>query len=87
MIDFVRPGLLGPRNRFMKFFVNPIVAGQATNSSADEVKLMNQRSYVLHGLLSGTVNRKDISTLRAFLPPKHEYIISVRLSDRQKGSL
>lgn len=69
----------------MKVFVNPILAGQASTSNSKDVKVMKQRSHVLHGLLSGIVNRKDIKVLRPFLPPKYEYVVSVRLSERQKG--
>ena len=69
----------------MRVFVNRILAGQASTSNAKDVKVMKQRSHVLHGLLSGIVNRKDIKVLRPFLPPKYEYVVSVRLSERQKG--
>lgn len=41
------------------------------------------RSHVLHKLLDGVVQRRDYSVLEPYLPPKHEYILFVRLSDVQ----
>lgn len=44
---------------------------------------MKKRAHVLHDLLGGCVQRRDYSALVSFLPPKHEYIIAVRLSSIQ----
>lgn len=41
------------------------------------------RSHVLHKLLDGVVQRRDYSVLAPYLPPKHEYVIFVQLSDAQ----
>lgn len=41
------------------------------------------RSHVLHKLLDGVVQRRDYSVLAPYLPPKHEYVLFVRLSDVQ----
>merc|ERR1712087_61122 len=64
-------------------FVNPILAGQGKDSSAFDVKLMKQRAHILHEMLDGCVQRRDYSALTKFLPPKHEYVIKVRLSPLQ----
>jgi len=48
---------------------------------------MKKRSHVLHELLAGCVQRKDIECLRQHLTPKHEYVLFVRLSPLQVGSL
>ncbi|XP_022086719.1 transcriptional regulator ATRX-like isoform X2 [Acanthaster planci] len=83
MVDFVKPNLLGTRKEFLNRFVNPITNGQCADSTPRDVKLMKRRAHVLHDLLSGCVQRKDYSALTKFLPPKHEYVISVRLSPVQ----
>lgn len=41
------------------------------------------RAHVLHKLLDGVVQRRDYSVLEPYLPPKHEYVIFVQLSDVQ----
>lgn len=41
------------------------------------------RSHVLHKLLDGVVQRRDYSVLEPYLPPKHEYVIFVTLSEAQ----
>ncbi|XP_070553271.1 transcriptional regulator ATRX homolog [Ptychodera flava] len=83
MVSFVKPSLLGTRKEFANRFANPINNGQHSDSTPYDVKLMKKRAHVLHDLLSGCVQRKDYSALTKFLPPKHEYVISVRLSDVQ----
>lgn len=37
----------------------------------------------MHKLLDGVVQRRDYSVLEPYLPPKHEYVLFVRLSDVQ----
>ncbi|KAH6935530.1 hypothetical protein HPB50_006600 [Hyalomma asiaticum] len=44
---------------------------------------MKKRVHILHRLLDGCVQRCDYSSLAPFLPPKCEYVISVRLSEVQ----
>ena len=44
---------------------------------------MKKRSHVLHELLAGCVQRKDVECLRQHLTPKHEYVLFVRLSPLQ----
>ena len=44
---------------------------------------MKARAHVLHETLAGCVQRRDYSALTKFLPPKQEYVISVRLTDIQ----
>ena len=44
---------------------------------------MKHRSHILHELLNGCVQRKDISCLLKDLQPKFEYVVKVRLSELQ----
>ncbi|XP_060067660.1 transcriptional regulator ATRX-like [Ylistrum balloti] len=83
MVNFVKPNLLGTRKEFCNRFVNPIVNGQCTDSSAHDVRLMKRRAHIIHEKLAGCVQRKDYSALTKFLSPKFEYVISVRLSKVQ----
>ncbi|XP_033631300.1 transcriptional regulator ATRX homolog isoform X2 [Asterias rubens] len=83
MVDFVKPNLLGTRKEFLNRFVNPITNGQCADSTQRDVKIMKRRAHVLHDLLNGCVQRKDYSALTKFLPPKYEYVVSVRLSPVQ----
>ncbi|XP_040063022.1 transcriptional regulator ATRX [Ixodes scapularis] len=83
MVQFVKPNLLGTKKEFSNRFVNPIANGQCADSTALDVRLMKKRVHVLHRLLNGCVQRCDYNALKPFLPPKCEYVISVRLSEVQ----
>ncbi|UYV60125.1 ATRX [Cordylochernes scorpioides] len=83
MVQFVKPHLMGTRKEFQNRFVNPIMNGQCADSNDHDVHLMKKRAHILHSLLEGCVQRCDYSALRSFLPPKYEYVISIRLSETQ----
>lgn len=83
MVSFVKPNLLGTAKEFRNRFVNPITNGQCKDSTDGDVRLMKKRAHVLHNSLEGCVNRKDFSVMRNFLPPKNEYVLSIRLSEKQ----
>ncbi|KAM7250359.1 hypothetical protein ACFE04_022242 [Oxalis oulophora] len=84
MVDFVREGFLGSSNEFRNRFQNPIENGQHTNSTAEDVKIMNQRSHILYEQLKGFVQRMDMSVVRKDLPPKTVFVVAVQLSDVQR---
>uniref|UniRef100_A0A131YIB9 ATP-dependent helicase ATRX n=1 Tax=Rhipicephalus appendiculatus TaxID=34631 RepID=A0A131YIB9_RHIAP len=83
MVSFIKPGLLGTKTEFINRFVNPIGNGQCADSTNQDVQLMKKRVHILHRLLEGFVQRCDKTALAPYLPPKHEYVILVRLSDIQ----
>jgi len=83
MVDFIRPNLLGSIKEFTNRFVNPITNGQYSDSTPLDVKRMKRRSHVLHRMLEGFVQRFDYSVLTPYLPPKHEYVIYLKMSDIQ----
>ncbi|CAN4112856.1 unnamed protein product [Withania somnifera] len=84
MVDFVREGFLGSSHEFRNRFQNPIENGQHTNSTADDVKIMNQRSHILYEYLKGFVQRMDMNVVKMDLPPKTVYVMSVKLSPLQR---
>ncbi|KAK1260994.1 Chromatin structure-remodeling complex protein SYD [Acorus gramineus] len=69
---------------FLIGFQNPIENGQHTNSTSDDVKIMNQRSHILHEQLKGFVQRMDMNVVKKDLPPKTEFVIIVKLSPLQR---
>ncbi|KAK4282924.1 hypothetical protein QN277_014241 [Acacia crassicarpa] len=84
MVDFVREGFLGSSHEFRNRFQNPIENGQHTNSTLDDVKIMNQRSHILYEHLKGFVQRMDMNVAKKDLPPKTVFVISVKLSTLQR---
>uniref|UniRef100_A0A2P2MV96 Uncharacterized protein MANES_09G147000 n=1 Tax=Rhizophora mucronata TaxID=61149 RepID=A0A2P2MV96_RHIMU len=84
MVDFVREGFLGSSHEFRNRFQNPIENGQHTNSTAVDVKIMNQRSHILYEQLKGFVQRMDMSVVKKDLPPKTVFVVAVKLSLLQR---
>ncbi|XXG90588.1 hypothetical protein AAC387_Pa12g2318 [Persea americana] len=84
MVDFVREGFLGSSHEFRNRFQNPIENGQHTNSTSDDVKIMNQRSHILYEQLKGFVQRMDMTVVVKDLPPKTVFVITVKLSPLQR---
>lgn len=83
MVSFVKPNLLGTIKEFKNRFVNPINNGQHKDSTEADVRYMKKRAHILHNVLDGCVQRKDYSVIRNLLRPKKEYVLSIRLSDKQ----
>nr|CAB3499475.1 unnamed protein product [Digitaria exilis] len=84
MVDFVREGFLGSSHEFRNRFQNPIENGQHTNSTSDDVKIMNQRSHILFEQLKGFVQRMSMNVVKNDLPPKKVFVITVNLSQLQR---
>ncbi|XWS58430.1 hypothetical protein CRYUN_Cryun08bG0033000 [Craigia yunnanensis] len=84
MVDFVREGFLGSSHEFRNRFQNPIENGQHTNSTHEDVKIMNQRSHILYEQLKGFVQRMDMTVVKKDLPPKTVFVIAVKLSPLQR---
>ncbi|GBP37933.1 Transcriptional regulator ATRX homolog [Eumeta japonica] len=83
MVQFVKPNLLGKYNEYLNRFVNPITNGQYTDSTEHDIRVMKRRSHVLHKMLDGAVQRRDYGVLAPFLPPKHEYVLFITLTEIQ----
>ncbi|CAB1352711.1 unnamed protein product, partial [Coregonus sp. 'balchen'] len=78
MVNFIKENLLGSIKEFRNRFINPIQNGQCADSTPRDVRIMKNRTHVLHAMLVGCVQRRDYSTLTKFLPPEHEYVMAVR---------
>ncbi|EDV24598.1 uncharacterized protein TRIADDRAFT_25002 [Trichoplax adhaerens] len=83
MVNFVKPRLLGSMSEFKNRFINPIRNGLHADSTRDDVKYMKKRTYVLNLKVKAFVQRYDYDVLESELPPKHEYVIYIRMSRKQ----
>ncbi|XP_039283031.1 transcriptional regulator ATRX homolog isoform X2 [Nilaparvata lugens] len=83
MVSFIKPNLLGSKKEFTNRFVNPINNGQFADSTERDFRVMKRRAHVLHKMLDGLVQRRDYNVLTPYLPPKQEYVLSIRLTDLQ----
>ncbi|XP_074529669.1 transcriptional regulator ATRX [Halichoeres trimaculatus] len=83
MVNFIKENLLGSIKEFRNRFINPIQNGQCADSTLQDVRIMKKRAHILYEMLAGCVQRKDYTALTKFLPPKHEYVLSVRMTPIQ----
>lgn len=83
MVNFIKENLLGSIKEFRNRFINPIQNGQCADSTMVDVRVMKKRAHILYEMLAGCVQRKDYTALTKFLPPKHEYVLAVRMTSIQ----
>ncbi|KAM9309579.1 transcriptional regulator ATRX isoform 2-T2 [Pholidichthys leucotaenia] len=83
MVNFIKENLLGSVKEFRNRFINPIQNGQCADSTLHDVRIMKKRAHILYEMLAGCVQRKDYTALTKFLPPKYEYVLSVRMTSLQ----
>ncbi|XP_061690627.1 transcriptional regulator ATRX [Syngnathoides biaculeatus] len=83
MVNFIKENLLGSVKEFRNRFINPIQNGQCADSTMHDVRIMKKRAHILYEMLAGCVQRKDYTALTKFLPPKHEYVLSIRVTPLQ----
>uniref|UniRef100_A0A8C8VFE7 Transcriptional regulator ATRX n=1 Tax=Pelusios castaneus TaxID=367368 RepID=A0A8C8VFE7_9SAUR len=83
MVNFIKENLLGSVKEFRNRFINPIQNGQCADSTMADVRVMKKRAHILYEMLAGCVQRKDYTALTKFLPPKHEYVLAVRMTPIQ----
>ncbi|XP_053690658.1 transcriptional regulator ATRX-like [Sabethes cyaneus] len=84
MVNFIKPSFLGSDREFNNLYANPIKNGQHKDSDNRAIKIMKQRSYVLHNKLSKFVQRREAGVLKEFLPEKFEYVLFVPLTPVQE---
>jgi SNF2 family DNA or RNA helicase len=83
MASFVNPGLLGPLPVFKRVFQQPIAAGRDRGATPAEARLAEQRSGELARQLSLFVLRRTSDVNHAYLPPKTEALVFLRLAPLQ----
>ncbi|KAJ8372577.1 hypothetical protein AAFF_G00281210 [Aldrovandia affinis] len=83
MVNFIKENLLGSVKEFRNRFMNPIQNGQCADSTLVDVRVMKKRAHILYEMLAGCVQRRDYTALTKFLPPKHEYVLAVRVTPIQ----
>jgi len=83
LVEFVKPNILGNLTDFVTTFIKPIDAGQFIDSRDEDVKIMKQRTFILHKLLENTVHRIDDKNLKPLFTNKIEYTIEVNLTKFQ----
>ncbi|XP_061090599.1 transcriptional regulator ATRX isoform X2 [Conger conger] len=83
MVNFIKENLLGSVKEFRNRFINPIQNGQCADSTLVDVRVMKKRAHILYEMLAGCVQRRDYTALTKFLPPKHEYVLAVRVTPIQ----
>ncbi len=79
----VKPGLLGTKDSFKELYNNPIMNGIFEESVDDDIDISKKRIYALHNLLECCVHRRDQRVLKSRLPDKHDFVLKIRLSDKQ----
>lgn len=83
MVDFVKPNILGNFSDFSTLFMKPINSGQFLDSSDEAVKIMKQRTFILHKLLQNTIHRIDDRNLKPLFTEKIEYTLEVNMTKFQ----
>uniref|UniRef100_A0AC35TGF6 Helicase ATP-binding domain-containing protein n=1 Tax=Rhabditophanes sp. KR3021 TaxID=114890 RepID=A0AC35TGF6_9BILA len=83
IINFIRPGILGTSKEFSNRYMTPIERGSSGSATPAERTYMNRRYAVLWKLLEYTVHRKDGKFLEETLPPKNEFVIDLKCTDKQ----
>ncbi|MBN3276792.1 ATRX regulator, partial [Polyodon spathula] len=82
MVNFIKENLLGSVKEFRNRFINPIQNGQCADSTMQDVRVMKKRAHILYEMLAGCV-QANYTALTKFLPPKHEYVLAVRMTPIQ----
>ncbi|XP_037046522.1 helicase ARIP4-like [Bradysia coprophila] len=80
MVNFVRPNYLPGLEHFVNIFKKPIEKGQFTDSTEDEIRLMNERCRLLHSLLEPIIQRRSNAVLLNQLPTKFDCTIFIKMS-------
>lgn len=83
MVNFIKPSFLGTEKEFANLYENPIKEGQHKDSNNQQIRIMKQRSYVLHKKLSRFVQRREAALLKTFLPEKYEYVLFIPMTELQ----
>eukprot|EP01065_Artemidia_motanka_P021003 TRINITY_DN2504_c0_g1_i2.p1 TRINITY_DN2504_c0_g1~~TRINITY_DN2504_c0_g1_i2.p1 ORF type:complete len:770 (+),score=218.80 TRINITY_DN2504_c0_g1_i2:239-2548(+) len=84
LVDFVNPGLLGPRDCFNRLFVQPITRAREPNCAAAALKEGESRQAELRKLTDPFILRRTQQVISKSLPPKTDVFIFCGLSPLQE---
>ncbi|EME42903.1 hypothetical protein DOTSEDRAFT_115246, partial [Dothistroma septosporum NZE10] len=84
LITFVSPGYLGEPKEFRAHYAEPIQQGLYDDSTSYEKRRSLKKLKVLQNRIEPKVNRADIDSLRGFIPPKTEFVLTLPLTSVQQ---
>ncbi|KAJ3104577.1 poly(A)-specific ribonuclease [Phlyctochytrium planicorne] len=85
MCNLVNPGILGTPASFSKVFEVPILKSKEQNATEEEIEIGLERSKELFRLHQLFILRRTSDSIKAYLPPKTEFTIFLRLSSIQQS--
>lgn len=83
VMDWVAPGYLGNPIQFKAKYAEPIQLAQYTDSSNEEKREGQRKLAALSRFLEPKVHRASIDAIKADIPPKEEYFITLSLTTHQ----
>lgn len=84
IVNWIDEGFLGSLRDFKAKYVVPIAEGLYSDSSPTEARLARRKLAVIKTLLSAKVHRRDIGVIKADLPNKTEFVLSISMSSLQR---
>jgi len=84
--DFINPGIFASLNTFKKVFVKPILDGLRKNASPADQGIAKERSKELSKTIQKFILRRPGTILKRILPPKHEYVVLISMSEIQRAA-
>ena len=89
MVNVCKPGYLGSADHFERLYTGTILGGAVkaeTGAASRSAKsAMSKRIHVLAKKLDTLVHRRGVDIMQPDLPPKHEFVLTVRLSHVQRS--
>ena len=83
MVNWVKPLFLGTRKEYKKRYIDPIKNGENMDSTKAQIRAMKNRAYMLNKRLSKIVDRRDLTAFKSDLPPKREFVLSIKMTKFQ----
>lgn len=84
MVDFAMPMYFDQR-RFKEYFVTPIESSVNSKATKFEVDIARKKTFTLINEVRHFVLRVDSTPLKKELPPLHEYVVVLPLTDLQRS--
>ncbi|XP_066319606.1 DNA repair and recombination protein RAD54-like isoform X1 [Miscanthus floridulus] len=83
MVNFTNPGVLGDASYFRRYYEAPIICGREPTASAEEKKLVSDRSAELSAKVNQFILRRTNALLSNHLPPKIVEVVCCKLTPLQ----